>query len=90
MTAAGRNANRMPSTKRRAPASLGSAIKRCQQPAEVDRQNGQDGPELDQHLERLARRLEAEKVPRKQHMPVDDTGMNSVSPSSSPRNMTCQ
>ena len=41
------------------------------QPGEIDRQQRQDGAELDQHVERLAERLivEAEKMPDQQQMP---------------------
>jgi hypothetical protein len=36
---------------------------------EVDGENGEDGAELDQHLERFAGRLEAQEIAAKQQMP---------------------
>ncbi len=59
-----------------------------QEPGEargVDAEDREDRAELDQHLEGLARRFEAEEMAGEQDMPVDETGMNSVSPSRMPR-----
>ena len=61
-TTAGRKARRTPATKRRAPGSVGSARGQREQPAGVDREDGEDRAELDQHLEGLAGGVEAEEV----------------------------
>ena len=61
-TTAGRKASSTPATKRRAPGSVGSARGEREQPAGIDRQDGEDRAELDQHLEGLAGRVEAEEV----------------------------
>jgi len=56
---------------------------------EIDRQQRQDRAELDQDREGLAELLvgETEKVLDQQQIPVDDTGTNSVNPSTMPRTM---
>jgi len=87
-TAAGRNASSSrarsaaPPDRRRTGGELPDAH-------EIDRQQRQDRAELDQDREGLAELLvgETEKVLDQQQMPVDDTGTNSVNPSTMPRTM---
>ena len=68
MTAAGRKATRMPRTKRRVRASARQIGSDLPQPAGIDAEDRQDRAELDQDLEGLAGRFEAEKMPGKQDM----------------------
>ncbi len=71
MIAAGRNAISTPMTKRRAAGSLNMRDRDPPQPPEIDRQDGEDGAELDQHHEGLAEGVvvEAEEALDQQQMP---------------------
>ena len=66
--AAGRKARSTPSTKRRVRASLGKSPAIFSSRAEIDGQYGEDRAELDQYLERLAGRLEAEEMTGEQYV----------------------
>ena len=66
MTAAGRKATSTPMTKRRALWIGKHADRESPQPAEIDRQQGEDRAELDQHREEFAeilRRRSRKSVP---------------------------
>ena len=54
--------------KNETPSALIGRQSQCDLPqfGEVDRQDGKDGTELNQHFEDLARRVETEKVPGQQ------------------------
>ena len=69
--AAGRNAISTPMTKRRAAGSLNMPIAMLPEPGEIDRQQRQDGAELDQHREGLAEIVvvEAEEALHQQQVP---------------------
>ena len=71
MTAAGRNAISTPMTKRRACRIVENADGELPQPHRIDRQQRQDGAELDQDGEALAEILvaEAEELLQQQKMP---------------------
>ena len=68
MIAAGRKAIRMPRTKCRVSRSCGRSSSICHSRPEIDAEDRQDGAELDQDLEGLAGRLEAEEMAGKQDM----------------------
>ena len=74
-----------PSTKRRVRAVARQVGDELPQPSGIDREQRQDRAELDQHLEGLAGVLEAEQRPARSRCAVDETGMNSVTPSTMPR-----
>lgn len=52
--------------------------------AEIDREQRQDRAELNQHLEGAAGAFEAQEMADQEKVAVDETGMNSVSPSIRP------
>ena len=88
ITAAGRNAISTPMTKR-ARRRIGEHAERdLPQPREIDRQQRQDRAELDQHHEGLAerrRRRSRRNARTSSRCPVEETGRNSVRPSTTPR-----
>ncbi len=74
MMAAGRKASRTAMTKLRFRGSVNIPFAMSQELGEIDRDDGENGAELDQHLEGLALRFEAEEMTEQQQMPVEDTG----------------
>ena len=84
-TTAGRNASRTPATKRRAPGSTGSARAIASSRPKYTVRIARIAPSWISTSNALPVDSKPRKWPASRMWPVDETGMNSVSPSMTPR-----